>query len=475
MMVSINFLLWLFGFLPVLLFCVSGALAMQTDASESGLALIASSPFRMLLRPTPSELHLEAMQVLEEAATAAIMEGLDEPHVDVEVVIQQSEFVELGVDRNELPTTRVRFFALATIEQEGKSTPKKEAQETLDSSIELLFGSPDVQERFLDYLRAYPLLRDVNQVVVRAVVPSSPPADAATSAVKSGKKLTTVDIILIVVSSAIFLGILWMVIQHHKDRGYLENLRLHTFNATPVQRAEPRYEQDDDSEDLKTPTGTPEKGTLEDIAEEEEEPYTPSTPSTTNSVTDADLNLEGSPPRPVRITVTVSPPRSEPTVSAASIQPDGPRLQEAFDNNWFHQSQSSDRMFEYRDHGYCQDDEGYDGQISSGESSEDIFHIDVDALCSSVGSVEDTRSKTTSSTSATAISEWMKSIRVVPSKSDLKTSGTGSTGSRGRSTEPSLDHQSTLEQSSLEQLSLEQSMASSSVGTEPGKFRQLEV
>jgi hypothetical protein len=108
-------------------------------------------------------------------------------------------------------------------------------------------------------------------------------------------------------------------------------------------------------------------------------------------------------------------------------------------------------------------------ETASSDSSEDVFHIDVDALCG-----DDTRSKASSQSSA--ISEWMKTIRVVPTSSGKSGGGTQSTsGSQDKSTreassDPSVDH-SVVDLSSLEYVSLNQSMESSTAGekaTEPG-------
>lgn len=269
-----------------------------------------------------------------------------------------------------------------------------------------------------------------------------------------------------------------MVIQHHKDRGYLENLRLHTLNTPPSQQhgtAETGEQANEEEGTVDFKTSSPGKG---DNNEQED---TPSTPSTNDS--------DEAYHRPVKITtVSLSPTRSQTRISAATIQP-SPRmlkqqqqqeLAENFETNYFVRLQRKNHgIYAGRRgiHDIHNSDEEYGGQISSGESSEDVFHVDVHTLCSSIGGED--RSKVSASTTASAISDWMKTIRVVPSE-DVKTTGTGSTGSHGHSTEPSLDQSSLEQESSLEELSIEQSMAesmtSSSFESDPRKpIRTMEV
>jgi len=503
----------------------------------SNLALVASSPFRMVIGPTPLELDFVAMQSVQRTVEALLMWTSTSPtgthdeeairFLDAEVVLQQVEYVELGVDPDDakIPTTRIRFFVLATTDSSNSGTTTTTASTTkprraLDELIETAFnGNEERKQEFLKLLRSEEdsLLDEVDKVVVRALVPSASDSEGDSSKGRK-RKLSTADIVLIVVSGAIFVGIAYMVIQHNTDRGYIENLRLLAFNAPPPGV---RQRQGDDS--YLYPYGTSKEKSRDGGGDQDQD--APSTPSTTNSAADNNNNRHNDTTsveseenyRPVRITaVTTSPPASStiPIISAARADSSPVRkLAESFDNNLFHRqathkrrnygdgSSYGRRRSDYRGRGRlsrgggklrvyddrddleedepeydCYGDDSSSSNSSSGESSEDVFHIDAEGIRLNASNAElgeargSSKASSTAST-ASAISEWMKTIRVVPSSpNDAKTARTGSstTGSNGQSsktTEPSLDqsHTSSNEQSSLEQFSLEQSMASSSV------------
>jgi len=361
----------------------------------------------------------------------------DNEYIDTEAVIQQVEFLEL---ENEHPATRIRFFVLATTLARDE-TPRTE----LNAKLKQIFTDSVVgKSQFLAILRGsdHPLLQQVADMAVAPILPASSNDDKK----GSSRKLSTLDIILIAVSAAIFIGILYMIIQHHRARGYIENQRVIAFSSPPPRR------QDSERRISKSSTDNKDRKNADNS---EEEQYAPSTPSTTNSV---DLEFNVAPETPDRVRMApVSNMTPEALLTASSV--DGSSVQtlsETFESKWFQSSKKYANRI----------DDQASTRSSSGESSEDVFHVDVEA--SSVH--PDDKSKTSSTASAVAISEWMKSIQVIPS--DTKTSEM--TPEHTSTDSSSMEH-SSLEVSSLPgPQSLEKSLASSTISlqssTATGKF-----
>jgi hypothetical protein len=420
----------------------------------SDLSLIASSPFRMILQPTTSALGSEALQWIETSVPALLLaeQPPEQPYTDMEMVVQQVEFLE---PQN---ATRLRFFVLATASGQEATSGTTASQSALNQHITETFASSEIPS----FVRAsgIPVLEDVQVVAVQEIVPSNPSTPSSPS---SPKNLSTLDIVLIAVSGAIFIGIAYMVIQHIKDRGYIENQRLIALNSTPIATA-PTIPTVGSRESGDAPGKDQEQGTGAESA--------PSTPSTVNSVTDVELNeIAEAPetperhPRSYRLTAvaTEMPSKNDEAsdlgkVAAESIESADPVQ---FDKNFFVEERSKSTVKTVK--------EMNPAETASSDSSEDVFHIDVDALCG-----DDTRSKASSQSSA--ISEWMRTIRVVPTSSGKTGSGTQSTSesqdksTREASSDPSVDR-SIVDLSSLEYVSLNQSMESSTAGekaTEPG-------
>jgi len=155
----------------VLFPCHQMAVAAQSSGSGTGgkgLALVASSPFRMILRPTPSSLDSVAMQVLESAIASTIVSNAEQEeedstgrqrYIDADVVIQEVDFIELrSSDSNNatselVAASNVRFFALATCERDdGDATASGgQAQRELNAVIETIFQEKGVQEAFFAF------------------------------------------------------------------------------------------------------------------------------------------------------------------------------------------------------------------------------------------------------------------------------------------------------------------------------------
>jgi hypothetical protein len=557
------------------------------------LELTASSPYAMVLQPIGDggKVPLSGLQFLEEAIATTLFEEqpTDNIYVDLEAVIQQVDYfqddsdeqlhdnVSSATTNTTLRLVKIRFFVLATvvadIDESSSVTPRLELNQLVKT---VLVDSIIGKNRFLELLWSnnHTSLQDVNSVLVSpwssaATTVPAPSNDSDNSpSASSDKRLTTVDIILIVASGLIFSGILYMIVQHHYDRGYIENQRVLAFNrrldgggdydddhATNRSHPSPSAgKHRDGSSSLHTLAPGSSHGATNTTLGEAISDEAPSTPSTMYSATDLqpqDLTTpERKTPRITNVGLT-RPSSSSSTsgimssnstttssnallmmtpkalltassVDGASIQ----SLSESFDGQWFDANVmdtdddivihtematpiikggsignegngSGDHIDGEKNN---KDDEYNDDDCSSGasdssetsdstESSEDVFHVDVEAASTA------DKSKASSHASAAAISEWMKTIRVVDvrhhthcngqyhSSSDTKTSDMthsshGEALSSSVSSSPPRDNggkmtssiaslaQTSLDPSSLEHRSLEQSMASSNIVNE---------
>lgn len=549
------------------------------------MELTASSPFAMDLQPIRDggKVPLSGLQLLEEAIATTLFE--EQPtgnmYIDLEAVIQQVDYFQDESDEqqhsNESTTTtnttlrlvKIRFFVLATVVADvGESstvTPRLELNQLVKT---VLVDSIIGKNKFLELLWSnnQTSLQDVSSVLVSPWI-SAPTVPASSSdsdnspPTSSDKRLTTLDIILIVASGLIFLGILYMIIQHHYDRGYIENQRVLAFNrrldgagdydddhithrSHPSPRAGKHRDGSSSSHTLAPASSHGATNTTLGAISDE----APSTPRTMYSANDLQESQDITTPerRTPRITnVSLTTPLSSSSstsgimssnsvssnalfmmtpkalltassVDGASIQ----SLSESFDGQWFDanvmdtdddnaihadmatpmtkggsignerdgngddiEGEKNDKDDDYND-----DDCSSGASVSSGtsdstESSEDVFHVDVEAASTA------DKSKASSHTSAAAISEWMKTIRVVGvrhhthcngqyhSSSDTKTSdmthsshgealSSSVCSSRKMTSSTASLAQTSLDASSLEHMSLEQSMASSNIVNE---------
>ena len=230
-----------------------------------------------------------------------------------------------------------------------------------------------------------------------------------------------------------------MIIQHHQDRGYIENQRLRALNY---------HSNDMDSQSASQVIILPKQshalygpGALHsDVA--------PSTPSTIHSVTEGHMSNFSTPERRVHHVIAMTP---KALLGASSV--DGSSVQSIFEGlegEWSQNAETREKKNFQELH--------YD---ASSDTSDDPFGVDVEAA-SSAAATEDDRSKASS-----AVQEWMLSVQVVPTpKRDIfssdatKTSEVTQPSVGDASSGPSLA-QTSLDVSSIEHRSLEQSLASS--------------
>jgi hypothetical protein len=451
------------------------AFVLTFSTSQAVLALVASSPYRMILYPTNEPLNFSAVQVVKDAISASLLVTQPNVYAHVEIVVQQVEFY------NVTTSTGVGFFALAATAD--NSTQNKG---DVDNLIEATFANDIGKTKFLNLLSSNnnTQLSRVQQVAVAAIQPAPVPTTASPA---PKQKLSVLDIVLISVSFAIFVGIVYMVLQYHWDRGYVESQRTYALNAASHADAA----QDENGR------VTPEK---DDADEERGEAEPPHTPSTTHSAGDVELCV-AAPETPRSTTQPTTLSNSDSGVSCttplatllAASSDAGSTSNEDFQSIWFQSPTNSDctttcstssvapklspSKRDTRSASQGEDDvDTQAGDIfarSDSSESVDVFGVDVDAAAQMKEAQSNTSGTAHSNSSPVAqtanTSELINAVQPVVPLNNAESSATnGSTFPESHTNnddddEPILDH-SSLEQSSLEQVSLEDSMASSSVG-----------
>lgn len=476
--------------------------------------LVASSPFFMTLRPTSKELDYTSLQALEKVMAETILEKDNTGDFrDMDVAVQQVDYVPKGnatdiaspaVDDNS-PSTRIRFFALGIAPVTDSNTESDlRLQSQLNTLVENSFLD-GIDGTFLLLLRSDPILGESQSVMVERIVAPGNDDDNSGASESSSKasKLSFLDIALITVSGLILLGVLYMVVEHIKDRGFIESERQRVLNQAnqsfneSLVLAEQGYASPLDSS--QNESGLKVVGKVEPPSDEEDDDddddETPSTPSTTDSVGE---ELPTTPERSVHITTT--------TISAEDpdvllLKPDKPSFLSEFEegNKWFHPAHTKPRRLLRKvahpvsviAEGDEEDEESsdslYEGSSDGDES--DPFHVDISA----VESMDDTTKSVASA--ASTVTDWMKTIRVVAPNienqiseemtaslpddeekysGDSSSAASSSSSSSASSTASSSlisSQSSKLEEEDLENISLEKSLASSCAERWPRRKR----
>jgi hypothetical protein len=194
---------------------------------------ISSLPYRMLLRPVRGEMNKQSLHSFEDAIVNTLtLQQLKEEKQDFydnEVVIQDIIHIDLSSANNsEFGSTRVQFLITGvTFLNRTDAQLQLQMRELLESS----FAQEGSLRHFLFLISSDPVLGSASTVLVRPVASSSNDTlDQIESDTPSDPLISMLDIILMCTSGMILLGIVYMLIQHHKDRGYIENQRLVLFN-----------------------------------------------------------------------------------------------------------------------------------------------------------------------------------------------------------------------------------------------------
>ena len=457
--------------------------------------LVASSQFEMILGPVQHQLGEVDIQVLEDAMGAVLlaMVSQDDDFMDIEVVVQKVHFpVAYTNEEGEALAdhSQIQFFVLATTAADT-GTSRTILNEMLQESV---FDTKEGNDFFFDFLGAsgrlvyaYASSVEVNPITSPPSENDTTPDETSDNSSNRHRRLSTLDLVLISISGLIFIGIVYMIWQHHKDRGYIENQRMLAAN----QRIRDTYTNDEDEEDS-TPKSIQIFSKLskaDDNGSHEDE--APSTPSTIHS-NDAQTTTTTPNPRILSPPVVVRPSyhqqqqqlqamTPEALLSASSM--DGASVHsitESLDGNiWFgttsrtshHHHDEGEGSFSTGSFGALLQeasstgavgntssyDEGLDSEENEGsDGDDDVFYVDVENSSS-------TRHQAQRSSNKAAISDWMKTIRVV--SSPAKTSEMTQSSHETFESSPSLALTTPEDGTALEHRSLEGSMASSAPGS----------
>lgn len=448
--------------LPWILWCLAAAGWIKDVSGVDGeeqkvIELVASSPFSLLVQPIAQAPPQRTLGAVEDAVAATLLKQHNGTlYTDMQIAVQKSDFKTTAAGTN---SSQIQFFALASrrpTENQSLSFWRLELNQFMEQVlVESPLGRASLLRELISSEDA--LLAAVESVEVVPLQPVTPPPPAipptpSATTTPSSRKLGTLDIVLIASCGLIFLGILYMIFQHHQDRGYIENQRLRALNH---RHSDMESESAQHIMVLRKNSSTL-SGRF-DMA--------PSTPSTIHSTemhgTGTPIRFPTTPERRVHRVNALTP---KALLGASSV--DGSSVHSIFEdleNEWpaspvtapaaetaLHYDASSDQSSSVED----DDEEG------------DPFQVDVEAASSSAATNDDERSKTSA-----AMQDWMLSIQVVPSTSTtglLSSSGTKTSDLTQPSVEtycsgPSLA-QTSLDASSIGHRSLEESMASSTVG-----------
>ncbi|GAX17437.1 hypothetical protein FisN_5Hh085 [Fistulifera solaris] len=194
---------------------------------------ISSLPHRMLLRPVRGEMNKQALHSFEDAIVNTLTlqqskEGAQDFY-DNEVMIQDIVHLTLkSANNSESGSTRVQFLITGVT---FLNRTDDQLQGQLGQLLEFSFAQNRSLGHFLFLINSDPVLGSVSTVLVRPMASiSNVTSDQVESDTPTDPLISTLDIILMCTSGTILLGIVCMLIQHHKDRGYIEIQRLVLFN-----------------------------------------------------------------------------------------------------------------------------------------------------------------------------------------------------------------------------------------------------
>lgn len=408
---------------------------------STSLQLVASSPFSLLIQPIHQNPSQSTLKKIEESVAITLLKQHNGSlYMEMQTAVQKVDFFE-STNRSQ-----VQLFALASRLPENQTLSffRLELNRFMEdvlvesplgraSLLRELVSSDDPQLEGIESFEFVPLqpVRPPNNRIPQP--PASPPSSQT-------RRFSKIDVVLIGCSGLIFIGILYMIIQHHQDRGYIENQRMLAFN---------HHSSDVDNESVRHVLVLPKSSSASVGQGTTRLDMAPSTPSTIHS-NEGQSNVFSTPERRVHLVNAMTP---KALLGASSV--DGSSVQSIFEglaSDWSQQADETKKTVGQDLH--------YD---ASSDTSDDPFQVDIEASSSAAATnTDDDRSKASS-----AVQEWMSSIQVVPTPTRDLLSSNGTKASEV--TQPSLDASSSgpslavtsFDVSSIEHRSLEQSLASS--------------
>lgn len=487
--------------------------------NERQFILTASAAFRMVISETSTALGLGSQRILEEAAAEHLLlvssyrgsrKQPEGPVRAAEVVVQEIVF------RKDQAETWIRFFVLATVRVDNRDdTSEYERRLVLNTLIDDAFSTGkshvfvhSAVEKSQGRESTAVALEDFVSATVVPFVPAVVEDPSDFELTPPEPRLSTLDIVLIAVSVCILLGILWMILVHHLDRGYFENQRLSALSNNQLSQWEAEAKDAFDEELAAHSSETHQLYSQISLAHSADEklidsqantklrnalkrPVTPIPASSRDIHLDFDEN-ELSECSDELADSDISSDESvahfsgrEACVSSSPVAtPLACPLTVGFENNLF-RTPDSKRPSKSANPISPDDESIYTTNIESTCTAEsklppnnrwnetddydDVFHVG-DTTVQISG--DDNRQLADSPDS---MADWLKSIHVVPSsesrerqlKRDEIFRGAHATRAAASSEVAAIQRATTLEVGSLDHMSLEQSMASSTVASVP--------
>eukprot|EP00980_Cylindrotheca_fusiformis_P008780 scaffold1869_cov122-Cylindrotheca_fusiformis.AAC.42 len=222
-----------FRFLIVILYFSVGC------AKDQVLSLVSSSQIRMDLSPTVDRLNSTAATRVELAIKSVLVlassgTGSFDQVFDVDIVLQK---IEWGVfDAATRPSTLVQFEVHMAFFNDVGALPTRFA---LDSLISRTFSQPSTKSTFLSTLELSqePTLAEVDSVNITVL---EDPSDAENPSENEPRSVSDLDVVLISASILMFLGVIYVICQYHKDKAQLEEEQTRNFDEWTQQSRKTR-------------------------------------------------------------------------------------------------------------------------------------------------------------------------------------------------------------------------------------------
>jgi hypothetical protein len=213
-----------------LLFALAAILCFSMGcANDEVLSLVTSSEFDMELSPTVETLNSAAATKVELAIKSVLLlassgTGNFQQVFDVDIVLQKMEW---GLsDTQEQPSTVLQFEVHMAFFNDEVTLPSKFA---LDSLITRTFSQPSTRSTFLATLELSkePMLDEIDSVDIHVLEDASDADDPGEDETRS---MSDLDIVLITASILMFLGVIYVIYQYHKDKARLEEQHTRSFD-----------------------------------------------------------------------------------------------------------------------------------------------------------------------------------------------------------------------------------------------------
>ncbi|KAL3945759.1 MAG: hypothetical protein SGBAC_000148 [Bacillariaceae sp.] len=210
-------------------FLVFYATGSHATGSDDVLTLVTSSDFQMELFPTVEQLDAEAASKVELAIKSAILLATSETHTfqlafDVDIVLKKIEWLERTNESVIASSSLLQFEVHMAFFKGDKDLPTTFA---LNNLISRTFSQPSSRATFLGTLELSqePILSVIKTVTIVVMEDTSNDKETAVEPTL----LSTLDIVLITASAIMFLGVVYVICQYHKDKARLEEQQNRTL------------------------------------------------------------------------------------------------------------------------------------------------------------------------------------------------------------------------------------------------------